>query len=299
MANLKEIRIRIGSVKNTRKITSAMSRIASARLSRAQAAMDRSRAYGERMRDVVSAAVAELETGTSHPMLDARAEVKRVGIIVVNGDRGLCGGFNTQANRMGRRLLHEAEADGRQGEIYCVGKKATAFFAYEGITAARSWAAPTPETAVDTARTVAAEVGTAFAAGELDEVRLVFNYFKNIITQEVQDEQVLPVVPVSTAAPSEVAPADAEGVQPVRKFEPSVEALLETLLPVALETQLQRAMFNSAAAELAARRQAMDSATDNASELIKELTLIYNRERQAAITKELMEIVGGAEALKG
>ena len=297
MANLKEIRFRIGSVKNTRKITQAMSRIAAARLSRAQNAMERAREYGKHMRSVVGAASGEIDDPTSaHPLMEARAEVKAEAIILVTSDRGLCGGFNTNASRLAVRALHDAKREGREVVAICVGKKGQSFLKHRGFATALSLPAPTSETVVSTSREVMAFIAGLFNGEDkdhpkVDRVHLAFNRFKNVITQEAVVELVLPVKPEL----EEVG----EGGQAVRKFEPDVETLLNHLVPVSVATQLQQAFFNSAAAELAARRLAMDSATDNAGDLIKELTLIYNRERQAAITKELMEIVGGAEALKG
>lgn len=294
MANLKEIRFRIGSVKNTRKITSAMSRIASARLSRAQNAMERARQYGERMRGVVAAAVSEVEDPASaHPLLAPRAEIKREAVVVVTADRGLCGGFNTNASRIAARILFDARREGREVDVIAVGSKGAAYLRHRGFDARIKLPAPTPDTIVSSARDVMSHCRSLFLGeGEtqVDKVHLVFNQFKSMLTQVVVDETLLPV---------DAGTLQASEGNAVRTYEPGVKALLDHLVPVAVETQLQQAFFNSAAAELAARRMAMDSATDNAGDLIKELTLIYNRERQAAITKELMEIVGGAEALKG
>lgn len=294
MANLKEIRSRIGTVKNTRKITQAMSRIASARLARAQAAMERAREYGNRMRDVVSAAVSEVDDpAAAHPLMQARAEVKGEAVVLVTSDRGLCGGFNTNASRLAVRALDDAKREGRTIHLICVGKKGQAFLGHRGYKASFSLPAPTPETVVATSRDVVAFCQALFMGegeDQVDRVHLVFNRFKNVITQEPTVEALLPVSPESLEGEEGTA---------VRTYEPDVQSLLDHLVPVSVATQLQQAFFNSAAAELAARRSAMDSATDNAGELISELTLLYNRERQAAITKELMEIVGGAEALKG
>ena len=298
MANLKEIRLRIGAVKNTRKITQAMSRIASARLTRAQNAMTSARAYGERMKTVVAEAVGGVaDPAEAHALLEQRAEITGELIVVVTSDRGLCGAFNTNASRIADRLLHDAKREGREAKVITVGTKAASYLKHRGYTPVAAFAAPTPDTVVSTARDVVAHCKEHFlGTGDtprVDKVHLVYNRFKNVITQEVVAEPLLPVVP---------AEADVEAGESgtaVRTFEPNLRAVLDHLVPVAVETQLQQAFFNSAAAELAARRQAMDSATDNAGELINDLTLLYNRERQAAITTELMEITGGAEALKG
>ena len=296
MANLKEIRLRIASVKNTRKITQAMSRIASARLAKAQGAMDSARRYGERMREVVGAAVSEVDDPASaHPLLVPRGEIKREAFVLVTADRGLCGGFNTNVSRLAVRMMEDARREGIEVDLICVGKKGVSYCAHRGFQPRATLEAPGPGTVVDIAASAmhhAAAVFTGAGEGQADRVHLIYNRFKNVITQEAVSEQLLPVNPEDLMAAGEESKA-------VRTYEPNVHALLEHLVPVAVETQIQQAFFNSAAAELAARRQAMDSATDNAGELIKELTLLFNRERQAAITTELMEIVGRAEALKG
>jgi F-type H+-transporting ATPase subunit gamma len=296
MANLKEIRLRINSVKNTRKITQAMSRIASARLARAQSAMESARQYGERMREVVGAAVSEVDDPASaHPLLVPRAEIKREAFVLVTADKGLCGGFNTNPSRLAVRLMQDAKREGREVDLVCVGKKGVSYATHRGFEPRAVLEAPASETIVDVAAQAMQHCQSLFTGegeGQADRVHLVFNRFKNVITQEVVAEQLLPVNPEDLMAAAEDSKA-------VRSYEPDVGDLLAHLVPVAVETQIQQALFNSVAAELAARRMAMDSATDNAGELIKELTLMYNRERQAAITTELMEIVGGSEALKG
>lgn len=296
MANLKEIRLRINSVKNTRKITQAMSRIASARLARAQNAMESARRYGERMREVVGAAVSEVDDPNSaHPLLVPATEVKREAFVLVTADKGLCGGFNTNPSRLAVRLMQDARRDGREVDLICVGKKGVSYCKHRGFEPRKVLEAPQIDSIVDVAAQAMQHCSALFTGageGQADRVNLVFNRFKNVITQEVVSEQLLPVN-------AEDLQAAADGANAVRTYEPGVAALLEHLVPVAVETQLQQAFFNSVAAELAARRMAMDSATDNAGELIKELTLMFNRERQAAITTELMEIVGGSEALKG
>ena len=301
MANLKEIRGRIGAVKNTKKITSAMSRIAAARLVKAQQAALAARPYGERLEEVVRALItgaAEGEGGALHPLLAHRSGHNRVGLILLTADRGLAGGFNANVNRAALTFLKREQGEGREVVLITVGKKGRSFL---GSTQKieRTHDAPTLLNIVERAKEVAAEVMALFepaAEGQVglpqcDVVYLAYNYFKSVMTQEPRIVQLLPVKPPEP---------NASGEQPVPPlFEPDRGSLLGHLLPIALETQLQQAMFNSIAGEIAARRTAMDSATDNASALISELTLYYNRERQAAITRELMEIIGGAEALKG
>jgi F-type H+-transporting ATPase subunit gamma len=301
MANLKEIRGRIGAVKNTRKITSAMSRIAAARLVKAQQAALAARPYGERLEEVVRALVtgaAEGEGGALHPLLAHRHGNNRVGLILLTADRGLAGGFNANVNRAALNFIKREQGEGREVVLITVGKKGRSFMA-SAQKIERTHDAPTLLNIVERAKEVAAEVMALFepaAEGQVglpqcDVVYLAYNYFKSVMTQEPRVIQILPV------KPPEPNPNGEQPVPPL--FEPDRAGLLGHLLPIALEAQLQQAMFNSIAGEIAARRTAMDSATDNASALISELTLYYNRERQAAITRELMEIIGGAEALKG
>ena len=321
MANLKEIRNRIGSVKNTRKITSAMSRIAAARLRRAQNAMEAARQYGTRMAGIVGEILNELdEPETLHPML-AKNGSEAVAVVVVTADRGLCGGFNSNVNRQAERQIKALLAEGRKVEVITVGRKSRDYLRSYKLNSLSHHAAPgKPEEVVEIAKDVAAEVTALFnghwelldtdgdGTGDtpsdhhVGEVRIIFNYFRNVITQEVHSEQLLPVPippPIDADGDGKPDPARAAVSHAIRAFEPDTKELLDHLLPVAVETAIQQALYNSVAAEVAARRSAMDSATDNATELIGELTLQYNRERQAAITKELMEIIGGAEALKG
>lgn len=300
MANLKDLRLRIGSVKNTRKITAAMSQIAAARLRKAQNAALAARPYGERLQEVVSHLVGgidESERAAAHPMLAAR-EVQHTLYILLTADKGLCGGFNGNVNRaLARRLVAEHK-EGRKTSLLLVGKKGlSAHKEHDSIVGTHL--APTLETLLPLSKEIAAQAMGAFVSGiqdgdtkhpRVDRVVLFYNRFVSVLTQEVTEVQLVPLVPSETSDDTFVR-------EPV--FEPGRAAILDHLIPVAIESALQQAMFNSVAAEIAARRVAMDSATDNASELIADLTLVYNRERQAAITRELMEIIGGSEALKG
>lgn len=311
MANLKEIRGRIATVKNTRKITSAMSRIAAARLVKAQQAALAARPYGERLAEVVRALVSGIGEGDHqgvHPLLARRTGTGRIGLVLITADRGLAGGFNANANRAANNFLRKERGEGREVVIVSVGKKGRSFLTAGKTQIHRFHEAPTLGNFVQRAKDIAAEAMAMFlppgeenpsaaaegtALPQVDAVYLVYNFFKSVLTQEVRTVQLLPMVsPEPAADGSQNAP-----VPPV--FEPDSASLLGHLLPIAVEAQLQQALINSIAGEIAARRAAMDSATDNASELIRELTLHYNRERQAAITKELLEIIGGAEALKG
>ena len=297
MANLKELRLRISSVKNTRKITAAMSQIASARLRKAQNALMAARPYGERMHEVVQSLVGGIdpaERKAAHPLLEERP-IKRVMIIAMTADRGLCGGFNSNINRATARLLEAERKAGREAVLMAVGRKAQAYFKHYGEDmTGRTHPAPEDKTIVELGKTIASAAMERFHAEDkaqrVDRVVLLYNHFVSVLNQEPRELQLLPLTP-----------GEDQGNGPSREptFEPDRGSILEHLVPVAVESLIQQAMFNSVAAEIAARRVAMDSATDNASGLIADLTLEYNRERQAAITTELMEIIGGAEALKG
>ncbi len=308
MANLKELRLRIGSVKNTRKITSAMSQIATARLRKAQNAALAARPYGERLQEVVAHLIGGIDPAdrsSAHPLLEERPPQeghKHTLYIAMTADKGLCGGFNGNILRKMQATARSEREAGNTVSLITIGNKANGFFARdEGLLATHP--APTLETIVDLSKAVAAEatgrfLGTSAGmtedelANKPNEVVLLYNHFVSVLTQEVTPMQLCPLKPATTG--------EDDGVfhrEPV--FEPGRQEILEHLVPVTIESMLQQAMFNSVAAEIAARRVAMDAATDNASELIADLTLEYNRERQAAITSELMEIIGGAEALKG
>ena len=308
MANLKEIRNRITSVKNTRKITSAMSRIAAARLVKAQQAAMGARPYGERLDQVVGSLVASLgsgegegeagEAGAAHPLLLKRSGNGRVVIVHITADRGLAGGFNANLNRAVATFIRKEREAGNDVVLLTVGKKGRSFFQHSGQRLVRHHDAPTLGDLVVKAKMVAAEVMAMFTGGkeggdtelpQVDRVYFAYNYFKNVLTQQPKVEVLLPFESREVVNDERVLPV----------LEPGRDALLGHLLPIAVESRLQQAFFNSIAGEIAARRTAMDSASDNATQLIRELTLFYNRERQAAITKELMEIIGGAEALKG
>lgn len=304
MANLKELRLRIGSVKNTRKITSAMSQIATARLRKAQNAALAARPYGERLLEVVSHLIGGIdpaERSAAHPLLEERGDQHTL-YIAMTADKGLCGGFNGNINRAVKAVLWADQEAGKKVSLITVGAKAKGFFAREAFIVG-SHPAPTTETIVELSKAIAAQAVAQFlgTAEGMDEesrptkVVLYYNRFVSVLTQEVTPIQLLPLEPPPEEDGSE--PGQVFHREPV--FEPSRGEILEHLVPVTIESMLQQAMFNSVAAEIAARRVAMDAATDNASELIADLTLEYNRERQAAITSELMEIIGGAEALKG
>jgi F-type H+-transporting ATPase subunit gamma len=249
--------------------------------------------------EVTAAGEAEAaETGTEseHPLL-ARRAVSSVLLLVITSDRGQCGAFNTNILRAAERERREREAQGQKVQLAVIGRKGRDFYQRRKIPLFHIFSGIWEKLEMETARVVARKVLGPFLSGKVDSIQLVYNEFKSAMTQKVVVEALFPLAPVK--------PAETKGDEPavlVNKdeflFEPNKEALLERLVPMYVEISLLRALYESMASELGARMTAMDSATKNAAEVIAQLTLKYNRARQAAITTELMEIIGGAEALK-
>lgn len=304
MANLKEIRKRIASVKSTQKITRAMKMVAGARLSRAQQRITALRPYavktGQVLEEVTAAANERLDENggveADHPLLARRAE-NSVLLVVVTSDRGLCGAFNSNINKAAERLWKEKEADGKKVQFAVIGRKGRDYFRRRNAPTFHVFSEVWDDLGMGQARLVARTILKPFLAGEVDTIYLVYNEFKSAMSQRLTAE---PLLPVPSAVEGAAAESDnvADRIQNREFiFEPDKSALLERLVPMYIEITLLRALYESMASELGARMTAMDSATKNASEMIAKLTLQYNRARQAAITTELMEIIGGAEAL--
>lgn len=294
MPSLKAIRTRIASVKNTQKITRAMKLVAAARLRRAQDAMTAARPYAKRLNDVVadlagrSLAVARDEK-PAHPLFEQRP-VKTLRLIVVTSDRGLAGGYNSNLNRRVERFLVDHKQQYQKIELVVIGRKGREHFKRRNIALTAEFPGVVAETAISRARELAQQAARDFLDGKIDAVQIVYNEFKSAISQTVTIDPLLPIR--AHELPTDAGRIDFE-------YEPSKATLLDTLLPLYLEISIYRVMLEAIASEFGARMSAMDSATKNAKEMIGSLTLEFNRARQAAITKELMEIVGGAEALKG
>jgi F-type H+-transporting ATPase subunit gamma len=300
MPSLKAIRKRISSVKGTQKITRAMKMVAGARLARAQQRILALRPYAVRtsaMLADVTAAVAESETSAfDHPLLTRREE-KRALILVITSDRGQCGAFNTNIARAAERLWHEKQQAGVEVELATIGRKGRDYFTRRKAPIFHAFTGVWEQLEIETARKVARTVLAPFLNSEVDSIYLVYNEFKSAMSQRVV---VAPLLPLEKPEPPPVEQGAADWERHREYlFEPDQTALLERLVPMYVEVTLARALLESMASELGARMTAMDSATKNASEMISKLTLAYNRARQAAITTELMEIIGGAEALKG
>ena len=290
MPSLKAVRIRIASVKSTQKITSAMKMVAAAKLRRSQDAIIAARPYAKTMSDI-TAEVAARAGAEDHPLLQRRP-AKHIALVVITSDRGLCGGFNSNLCRTAQR---HAEEKSRAGEIdecryEVVGRKGRDYFRRRKLNMTRDLPGAAGDTAMARAKELAAVLAAEFLDGTVDGVWLVYNQFKSVVSQRPVIEPLLPVA----SAPST---GDAGGSEFL--YEPGKGQILDYILPMYVETQIHRAILESIASEFGARMTAMENATKNAKEMIDRLTLQYNRARQASITKELMEIVGGAEALKG
>jgi F-type H+-transporting ATPase subunit gamma len=292
MPSLKAVRLRIASVKSTQKITSAMKMVAAAKLRRSQDAIVAARPYAKSMADI-TAEVAARAAVEDHPLLEWRSG-KRVALIVLTSDRGLCGGFNSNLCRAAQRYAEEKTLSGEVEEVRfeVVGRKGRDYFRRRKLNLTRDLPGAAGDTAMARAKELAAIATEEFLNGAVDAVWLVYNQFRSVISQKPTIEPLLPVAP-AVASPS------ADGSSSEFLFEPGKGQILDYILPMYVETQIHRALLESVASEFGAKMTAMENATKNATEMIARLTLQYNRARQASITKELMEIVGGAEALKG
>jgi len=291
MANLKEVRNRIQSVNSTQQITKAMKMVAAAKLRRAQDNIIRMRPYAQRLNTILANLTRTADADVTSDYGVAR-EVRRVLVIAVTSDRGLAGAFNSNVFKGVNALIAERYANLPAASIsyLAIGKKAHDYYTRKASTVG-NFTHVFAKLSFETVRE-AAEVGMdGFRAGTYDEVVIVYNEFKNVATQIIRVEQLLPLVPV--AAPVSATPA----ANVDYLFEPNKEEIVRTLIPQSLKIQLYKAVLESNASEHGARMTAMDKATDNAGELLKALKLTYNRTRQAAITTEILEIVGGAEAL--
>ena len=292
------LRRRIKSIQSTKKITKAMELIAASQIVRAQGRIAAARPYQEGMNRIV------LETALGDPdaagrLLGTPERVERVAVLSIVADRGLCGGYNTMVFRATERLLGGFQSEGAEWRLFTVGKKAQGYFRYRGQAVEQSFTGMSERPTFSDARAVAAAVLTPFVRGEVDQVMIVTTRFLSAGTQRVEVRQLLPLIdPRAAASADEEAPAETEGPKGYTEFEPDAAILLETLAPQAAETEIFGALLEASASEVTARQRAMAAATDNAGELIKKYSRIMNRARQDTITTEIMEIVGGAEALR-
>ncbi len=287
MANLKEIRNRIASVSSTMQITSAMKMVSAAKLKKAQDAITAMRPYSEKLTELLQNLSATLEGDTGGAFAEQRP-VNKVLIVAITSNRGLCGAFNANVIKQVKNL--DAAYAGKQVDVITIGKKGNDVLKkLVNVTDNKSslYDALTFENVAH----IAQQLMDTFSAGEYDKIELVYNHFKNAATQIVMTEQFLPLVPPANESNNDAATDYI--------FEPSKEEIVESLIPLSLKTQLYKAVRDSFASEHGARMTAMHKATDNATDLRNQLKLTYNKARQAAITGEILEIVGGAEALNG
>jgi F-type H+-transporting ATPase subunit gamma len=295
MASLKEVRGRIISVNSTQQITKAMKMVAAAKLRRAQDNIVKIRPYAEKLNTILNNLSETLDDSADNPF-SAEREVKNVLIVVVTSDRGLAGAFNANVVKGTMSLINEKyKAQAKAGNIIvlCVGKKGFDFFSKKDMKVIGDFSSTFLNLTFENARKAAEFAMNGFVNNEYDRVEIVYNEFKNVATQIIRQEQFLPIKREKTIVKN-VKTANVDYI-----FEPSKEEIVSQLIPKSLKIQFYKALLESNASEHGARMTAMDKATDNAKELLKELKLTYNRTRQAAITKEILEIVGGAEALAG
>ncbi|ABB24826.1 F0F1 ATP synthase subunit gamma [Pelodictyon luteolum] len=289
MPTLKDIRVRIKGVKSTQQVTKAMKMVAAAKLRKAQERAVMARPYAAKLKEMLGSLSGKVDTSAS-PLLADRADASRVLVVLITSDRGLCGAFNTNIIKLAHRTIHEEYAAAYAAgnvQLICAGTRGFDFFRKRGYSVLKGYPAVFQNLDFSTAREIAETASSMYVKGEVDRVVVVYNEFKSVLAPTLKAEVLLPIkseLPV------------AEGGDYI--YEPSPAAIIEELVPKHLNTQVWGMMLESNAAEQAARMTAMDSATENAKELLRGLNISYNRARQAAITKELSEIVGGADALQ-
>ncbi len=300
MPSQRDVQQRIASVKNVQKITRAMEMVAAARLRRAEQRIERLRPYAGAIRRMTRQAAEAAENMPNLPILQEHDSVNRVGLLLVTGDRGLAGAFNSQILRAGLRAGSEQEGEGRDVAWYASGRRGVSSLTFRGKEVAGSYIGFTERPAYGDARHIAEELIAAYVDGDVDEVQIFYNGYVSPLTQEVRRETLLPL---QQATILEGEDEDEEGEEPesgphaLVEYEPGPEEILQRLVPDYVEISLYRALLESAASELGARMTAMRNASQNAGELIDDLTLEMNRARQAEITQEILEVVAGAEAL--
>jgi F-type H+-transporting ATPase subunit gamma len=281
MPSLQSLRRKIGAIKNTQKITKAMKMVAAAKLKRAQDRILSARPYGHKMRDVI-VNLSRRMNRAAHPLLQKRTG-RNIEILIVTSDRGLCGAFNANIIRKAFEFIHQSEARGSKVTLSVVGRKGREYFRRRPWPIRQQWLGVFDRLSYEHGIEIGQDLIESYANGAFDELHVIYNEFKSAIQQRVIVEKFFPIESLDQSN---------EG------YEPDEDELLAALLPKHFQTQAYRILLESSAAEQGARMAAMDGASRNAGEIIKKLTLYYNKTRQAAITKELMDIVGGAEALK-
>lgn len=288
MANLKQLRRRISGIGNTQQLTRAMKLVAAAKLRKSQEAVEALRPYARAL-DEMMASVAAASSGEDHPLLENR-KVRKLQILMVTSDKGLCGSFNANINKGTDQFLKEKASEYDSVDLAIIGRKGNEFMIHRGRPVKTYYENILTGLGYGTASRLGDDFCKAWLAGEIDGLIMVFNEFKSPILQKTVWKQLLPL---------DTSDLGEGGTETEYTFEPNRTQVLDKLLPLYINTQIYRVLLESYASEMGARMTAMDSATKNAAELIDKLTLVYNKARQEAITTELMDIVGGAEALRG
>jgi F-type H+-transporting ATPase subunit gamma len=295
VASVQDLKRRVRSVKNTRKITKAMELVASARLRRAQTRIEAMRPYAETMRELIAGVGRASASVRGLPLLQQREEIGTVAVVALTGDRGLAGPFNAQIIRRAFTLERQLRGEGKQVKFIAIGKKGRSTLAFRGYETAGDYVGFTDRPAYSDAQVIAHKIAELYTTAEIDRAVLVFNAYVSPLVQTVTELDLLPISADILETDEEERRDDAMRGDFI--FEPEPEEILARLLPVYLETQVYRALLESAASEQGARMTAMRNASKNAGELIDSLTLQMNRARQAEITQEILEVVAGAEAL--
>ena len=293
MASQQDIKRRIRSVRNTRKVTKAMELVSGAKLRRAQLRIEALRPFADAMAELIGEAAGRTRV-QGQPLLEQRESPNNVAILLLTGDRGLAGGFNASAVRRAVEEAQRAETEGLGVRWLVIGRKGAGTVRFRGFTVDQAWTGFTDRPTYQDAEAIAHRVIELFAAGEVDRVVMVYNAFRSALVQEIAADVLLPLAApeIREKSPREIA------MEGLLLFEPEADEMLATLLPTAVETAIYRALLESAASEHGARMSAMRSASDNASELIEGYTLAMNRARQAEITQAILEVVAGADALQ-
>jgi F-type H+-transporting ATPase subunit gamma len=305
VATQKDIKSRISSVKNIRKITRAMEMVAAARLRRAEQRIEHLRPYAEAIRRMTRRAVEAAESIPSLPLLEEHDSVDNVGLLLVTGDRGLAGAFNSQIIRGGNRRAKALEGDGKQVAWYASGRRGVSSIEFRGLKLAEGFTGFTDRPAYGDARNIAERLIAHYVDGDIDRVEMLYNGYVSPMTQEVRHETLLPLQQADVLGDEEEGEDDGDGgdegpdhSRSLWIYEPDPEEILRRLAPDYVEISIYRALLESTASEHGARMTAMRNASENAAELIDDLTLEANRQRQADITQEIMEVVAGAEGLR-
>lgn len=293
MATLRDIKKRIKAVQNTQKITKAMKMVSAAKLRKVQSRMLDLRPYADKMQDVLTS-LAKGADREAHPLLAFRPR-KTIEVLVITSDRGLCGAFNTNILKAAHKYIDKCKKDGFEVSVSTIGKKSRDYFRRRGIAMRKSWIGISGNVSFSHAQETANDIKENFINETIDEVTIVYNAFKSMVAQTVTVAKLLPLAPVEEGEKESAAESSAASFI----YEPSMEAIFDVLIPRNVDIQIYRALLESSAAEEAARMSAMENATKSCSEMVGTLTLQFNKARQASITGELMDIVGGVEALKG